>query len=181
VLDPAAWFVAKRIAVQAGMTIVGIIHSHPDAPARPSTHDSASGDSLGRDIVFNSYNHQKRNHRTDRLAMEWLCVSRNTRAMELTAHEQQRYARHISLPEVGATGQLRLKNARVLIVGAGGLGSPVALYLAAAGVGHIGIVDDDVVDLTNLQRQIIHADAAIGQPKVVSAQARMQASTPVSL
>ncbi len=98
--------------------------------------------------------------------------------MELTAHEQQRYARHISLPEVGAAGQLRLKNARVLIVGAGGLGSPVALYLAAAGVGHIGIVDDDVVDLTNLQRQIIHADAAIGQPKVASAQARMQGLNP---
>ena len=78
--------------------------------------------------------------------------------MELTPHEQQRYARHISLPEVGAAGQLRLKAARVLIVGAGGLGSPVALYLAAAGVGHIGIIDDDVVDLTNLQRQIIHAD-----------------------
>lgn len=98
--------------------------------------------------------------------------------MELTPHEQQRYARHISLPEVGVAGQLRLKAARVLIVGAGGLGSPVALYLAAAGVGHIGIVDDDVVDLTNLQRQIIHADAAIGQPKVASAQARMQGINP---
>ena len=98
--------------------------------------------------------------------------------MDLTRHEQQRYARHISLPEVGMAGQLRLKNARVLIVGAGGLGSPVALYLAAAGVGHIGIIDDDVVDLTNLQRQIIHTDAAIGQPKVASAQAGMQGINP---
>lgn len=98
--------------------------------------------------------------------------------MELTRHEQQRYARHISLPEVGVAGQLRLKNARVLIVGAGGLGSPVALYLAAAGVGHIGIIDDDVVDLTNLQRQIIHSGGAIGQPKVASAQSRMQGINP---
>ena len=73
-----------------------------------------------------------------------------------------RYSRHILLPQVGEDGQRRLKNSRVLLVGAGGLGSPVALYLAAAGVGTIGLVDFDVVDLSNLQRQILHGSAAIG-------------------
>ncbi|KAF0111321.1 MAG: molybdopterin biosynthesis protein, partial [Rhodospirillaceae bacterium] len=82
-----------------------------------------------------------------------------------------RYARHILLPEIGGTGQARLLAARVLVVGAGGLGSPLLLYLAAAGVGTLGIVDDDVVDLSNLQRQIAHTTAALGRPKVESAAA----------
>jgi len=81
----------------------------------------------------------------------------------------RRYARHLILDEVGEDGQAKLLASRVLIVGAGGLGSPVALYLAAAGVGHLTLVDDDVVDDTNLQRQIIHSDAAIGRAKVESA------------
>lgn len=89
--------------------------------------------------------------------------------MALTSAQQARYARHTALPEVGVVGQARLLNARVLVIGAGGLGSPVALYLAAAGVGTIGIVDDDVVDVTNLQRQILHTTARVGQPKVDSA------------
>lgn len=90
--------------------------------------------------------------------------------MGLTSSHYMRYARHIALPEVGVAGQERLLRARVLVIGAGGLGSPVALYLAAAGVGTIGIVDDDVVDMTNLQRQILHTTARVGQPKVMSAQ-----------
>ena len=81
----------------------------------------------------------------------------------------RRYARHLILDEVGEDGQAKLLASRVLIVGAGGLGSPVALYLAAAGVGHLTLVDDDVVDDTNLQRQIIHSDASIGRAKVESA------------
>ena len=89
---------------------------------------------------------------------------------ELTLREKQRYSRHLLLPEVGEEGQRRLKNARVLCVGAGGLGSPAALYLAAAGVGTIGIVDNDVVDLSNLQRQVAHANDRIGMPKVDSAE-----------
>ena len=92
--------------------------------------------------------------------------------------ELDRYARHIILREVGGAGQKRLKQARVLVVGAGGLGSPVLMYLAAAGVGTIGVIDDDVVDSSNLQRQIIHADERIGMPKVFSAQAQMQALNP---
>jgi sulfur-carrier protein adenylyltransferase/sulfurtransferase len=88
---------------------------------------------------------------------------------ELEPAEVLRYSRHVLLPELGATGQRRLKNARVLVVGAGGLGSPVLMYLAAAGVGTIGIVDDDVVDVSNLQRQIIHSEQDVGRRKVDSA------------
>src|SRR3954469_15098935 len=96
----------------------------------------------------------------------------------LSAQEYQRYSRHLILPEVGLEGQRKLKAARVLCVGAGGLGSPVALYLAAAGVGTIGIVDFDVVDLSNLQRQIIHTTADIGRPKLESAKAKINAINP---
>ncbi len=92
--------------------------------------------------------------------------------------EIDRYARHIMLREIGGPGQRALKQAKVLVVGAGGLGSPVLLYLAAAGVGRIGVIDSDVVEATNLQRQIIHADARIGQPKVFSAEAAMRAINP---
>ena len=99
--------------------------------------------------------------------------------MSLTPAAQHRYARHVSLPEVGAAGQARLAAASALIVGAGGLGSPIALYLAAAGVGRIGIVDDDRVDVSNLQRQIIHTDADIGHLKVASACAKMLAINPL--
>ncbi|WP_377508553.1 HesA/MoeB/ThiF family protein [Octadecabacter sp. R77987] len=95
-----------------------------------------------------------------------------------SAAELDRYARHIVLREVGGPGQKALKDARVLVVGAGGLGSPVLLYLAAAGVGTIGVIDDDVVDNSNLQRQVIHRDGDIGLPKVRSAAAAMQAQNP---
>ena len=92
--------------------------------------------------------------------------------------ELHRYARHIALREVGGAGQKALKNARVLVVGAGGLGAPALLYLAAAGVGRIGVIDADTVENTNLHRQVIHKDANIGMPKVFSAQAEMQAQNP---
>jgi len=93
--------------------------------------------------------------------------------------EIQRYARHILLREVGGTGQARLRAARVLIAGAGGLGSPLALYLAAAGVGTIGLVDDDVLELSNLQRQIAHGTENLGAPKVESAAAAMRRINPL--
>ncbi len=92
--------------------------------------------------------------------------------------EVQRYARHILLREVGGVGQARLKAARVLIVGAGGLGSPLALYLAAAGIGTIGIVDPDLLELSNLQRQVAHGTARLGQPKVASAAEAMRDINP---
>ncbi len=95
-----------------------------------------------------------------------------------TDTELNRYARHIVLREVGGVGQKRLKDASVLVIGAGGLGAPVLQYLAAAGVGTIGVVDDDTVENTNLQRQVIHTDARIGMPKVFSAQGAMEAQNP---
>ncbi|HST85912.1 MAG TPA: molybdopterin-synthase adenylyltransferase MoeB [Kineosporiaceae bacterium] len=91
-------------------------------------------------------------------------------AAELSVEEIRRYSRHLLLPEVSGVGQRRLKNAAVLVIGAGGLGSPVLMYLAAAGVGTIGIVDDDVVEESNLQRQVIHGQSDLGRPKVDSAE-----------
>ncbi len=90
-------------------------------------------------------------------------------AAELTRDEVNRYSRHLIIPDVGMSGQKRLKNAKVLVVGAGGLGSPALLYLAAAGVGTLGVIDFDVVDESNLQRQIIHRQSSLGRPKVESA------------
>ncbi len=98
--------------------------------------------------------------------------------LDFTEDEITRYSRHILLAEVGGVGQAKLRAARVLVVGAGGLGSPLALYLAAAGVGTIGLIDDDVVDLSNLQRQIAHTTDRIGQPKVQSAAAAARAINP---
>ncbi len=99
-------------------------------------------------------------------------------APQLTGEEKSRYARHITLPEVGIPGQLRLKAASVLCIGAGGLGSPLLLYLAAAGVGRIGIVDDDSVEPSNLQRQVIHSTATVGQAKTTSARSRLEDLNP---
>src|SRR5688500_8033165 len=90
----------------------------------------------------------------------------------------ERYSRHLLLPQVGARGQRRLEAASVLVLGAGGLGSPAAFYLAAAGVGHLRLVDDDAVERSNLQRQILHADADVGMAKVDSAEVRLSALNP---
>jgi adenylyltransferase/sulfurtransferase len=97
---------------------------------------------------------------------------------QLSAEELERYARHIVLREVGGPGQAALRRSRVLVIGAGGLGAPVLLYLAAAGVGTLGVVDDDVVALSNLQRQVIHATDDIGAPKVGSAAAMIRRLNP---
>jgi molybdopterin/thiamine biosynthesis adenylyltransferase/rhodanese-related sulfurtransferase len=96
----------------------------------------------------------------------------------LTAEQRERYSRHMLVPEIGIEGQQKLLDAKVLLLGAGGLGSPTALYLAAAGVGTLGIVDDDVVDLSNLQRQVIHTTDRIGTPKVDSAEQSIHAINP---
>ena len=98
--------------------------------------------------------------------------------MELTDAQFERYARHLILDEVGEEGQERLLDSRVLLIGAGGLGAPMILYLAAAGVGTIGVVDDDLVDLTNLQRQVVHVTARVGEAKVASASAAVASLNP---
>ena len=92
---------------------------------------------------------------------------------QLGPSEIARYRRHLTLPEIGVEGQLRLRGSRVLIVGAGGLGSPAALYLAAAGIGRLGLVDDDAVDSSNLQRQVLYGTADVGRPKVEAARERL--------
>jgi sulfur-carrier protein adenylyltransferase/sulfurtransferase len=96
----------------------------------------------------------------------------------LASEQRARYSRHLLIPEVGEEGQLKLLDASVLLVGAGGLGSPASLYLAAAGVGRLGIVDEDVVDASNLQRQIVHSTERLGEPKVASAQRTIEALNP---
>ena len=97
---------------------------------------------------------------------------------ELSAGELRRYARHLTLPDVGLEGQRRLKAAKVLVIGVGGLGSPAALYLAAAGVGTLGLVDADTVELSNLHRQVLHGTAAIGTAKLASAAQRLRDANP---
>jgi len=99
--------------------------------------------------------------------------------VSLTPAELARYSRHVLLPEIGKAGQSRLKAARVLVIGAGGLGSPAALYLAAAGVGTLGIADFDIVELSNLHRQLLHSDEAIGSLKTASAADRLQSTNPL--
>ena len=96
----------------------------------------------------------------------------------MTAGGESRYARHLVLPEVGPEGQLALQEASVLVIGAGGLGSPALLYLAAAGIGRIGLIDDDTVDVTNLQRQILHSTSEVGESKAASAERRISDLNP---
>src|SRR5437016_6794033 len=98
--------------------------------------------------------------------------------MTLTNEEILRYSRHLILPEVGKSGQEKLKAAKILLIGSGGLGSPNALYLAAAGIGTLGLIDFDVVDQTNLQRQLLFGTDSVGQPKVDAAKKRIQSINP---
>ena len=106
-------------------------------------------------------------------------ADQNGGRQKLTPEEINRYSRHVTLPEVGVVGQERLKAAKILSIGAGGLGSPIGIYLAAAGVGTIGVVDDDEVDISNLNRQIAHSTKDAGRPKVISIQERMKAINPL--
>ena len=105
-------------------------------------------------------------------------MKNGTTAKPLMPAQVKRYSRHIIMPNVGSAGQRKLLDAKVLVVGAGGLGSPVALYLGLAGIGTLGIVDFDTVDVTNLQRQILHSDADVGRPKVESAKETLLAHNP---
>ena len=100
-------------------------------------------------------------------------INKSKTTPELTPDETLRYSRHLLIPEIGLGGQQRLKGSTVLVIGTGGLGSPVSMYLAAAGVGRIGLVDYDRVEFSNLQRQVVHGSAALNQLKVESARARL--------
>src|SRR5580692_9886020 len=93
-------------------------------------------------------------------------LAAHTDPVTLSANEVARYSRHLIMPEVGVDGQKRLKASSILLIGAGGLGSPLALYLAAAGIGRLGLIDFDVVDFSNLQRQLLHGTADVGRPKL---------------
>ena len=110
--------------------------------------------------------------------MEDTQLAIETQAKPLTPYQVSRYSRHIIMPQVGSIGQRKLLDSKVLVVGAGGLGSPISIYLALAGVGTIGIVDFDVVDVTNLQRQILHHNDDVGRPKVESARETLHAYNP---
>ncbi|NII10944.1 molybdopterin-synthase adenylyltransferase MoeB [Oleiagrimonas sp. C23AA] len=110
--------------------------------------------------------------------MRWRAAGLPMEHGELGAEAAERYARQMRLPQVGAEGQRRLRRSRVALIGAGGLGSPVALYLAAAGVGHLTLIDDDVVERSNLHRQVLHADDRLGEPKVESARQTLAALNP---
>ncbi|WP_456386754.1 HesA/MoeB/ThiF family protein [Profundibacter sp.] len=173
---------AKR-RVLIGMTYGAVLLAHLvlplDAPIRLATGGSVRpwlilGGIAAVVVAYRAVLRQLRAKAQSKVAE----MSENAPKPTFTNVELDRYARHIMLREIGGVGQKKLKNARVLVIGAGGLGSPVLLYLAAAGVGTIGVVDDDVVDNSNLQRQVIHRDADIGMPKVFSAQAAMLAQNP---
>ena len=129
-----------------------VLHEKDQGRIMPSSRGESSGVSAGM-------------HAPSRVQTEAL--------PDLTTEELVRYDRHLLLPQVGVEGQRKLKAASVLLIGAGGLGSPLALYLAAAGVGRIGIVDFDVVDESNLQRQVLHGTKDIGRPKLQSATDRL--------
>src|SRR5712671_5226840 len=98
--------------------------------------------------------------------------------MNFTDEEIQRYSRQIILPEIGGKGQKKIRNARLFLIGAGGLGSPASLYLVAGGLGKLGVIDSDTVDLSNLQRQVLHTTKSVNQPKVESAKTRLTAINP---
>ncbi len=163
-----------------GIIFAGVVLLHlvlPDgAPLRESTGGSAApwlllAGALGVILLYRELLRRLR----DRAAPE---EESPVPDGPMSETELQRYARHIVLRELGGPGQKRLRDAKVLVIGAGGLGAPALQYLAAAGVGTIGVIDDDVVENANLQRQVIHRDADIGMPKVFSAQAAMEAQNP---
>src|SRR5881296_4053554 len=115
---------------------------------------------------------------TNLMPLPFDLLGRRAEAATLSQEEILRYSRHLIMPEVGVEGQEKLKAASILLIGAGGLGSPLGLYLAAAGVGRLGLVDFDVVDFSNLQRQVLHGTPDVGRPKLQSARERIRAINP---
>ncbi|MGY9048787.1 MAG: HesA/MoeB/ThiF family protein [Rhodobacterales bacterium] len=166
-----------------GLLFVAVLGLHlvlPDGhPLRMATGESAAlwlifGGFVGLVLLYRAVLGRVRAKATLRETAEAPLV----RADRFSEAELERYARHIVLREIGGPGQKALQHGRVLVIGAGGLGAPALQYLAAAGVGTIGVIDDDLVENANLQRQVIHRDRDIGQPKVFSAEAAMKAQNP---
>ncbi|WP_170562905.1 HesA/MoeB/ThiF family protein [Ruegeria atlantica] len=169
-------------SVSVGVLLIGVLVIQltlPDGhPLREATGGSAAlwlilAGTVVLVLIYGRVLNALRNRAAPQSAEETAMPSDNFSETEL-----ERYARHIVLRELGGPGQKKMKQARVLVVGAGGLGAPALQYLAAAGVGTIGVIDDDIVENANLQRQVIHRDADIGMPKVFSAQQAMQAQNP---
>lgn len=190
VIGAAVWFGGARMGVPREVrqillailfvAVLGIQISFPDGhPLREAT----GGDPAlwlilaGFAVIFVAYREGIRRLRR-RASYSKDVAEPEPKKGVFSETELNRYARHIILREIGGTGQKALKEARVLVVGAGGLGAPALQYLAAAGVGTIGVIDDDVVENANLQRQVIHMDSAIGMPKVFSAQTQLMAQNP---
>lgn len=170
--------------VMIGVLLAAVIVAQLLLPEGHPLRQATGGDArlwlllIGFAAIGAGYRRILRRLRAQSLSKEAVDEKRNGQSSEFTETEINRYARHMILREVGGVGQRRLKTAKVLVIGAGGLGSPALMYLAAAGVGTIGIVDDDVVDGSNLQRQIIHRDGHIGMPKVHSAEIALRELNP---
>lgn len=170
--------------VMIGVLLAAVIVAQLLLPEGHPLRQATGGDArlwlllIGFAAIGAGYRRILRRLRARSLSKEAVDEKQNGQSSEFTETEINRYARHMILREVGGVGQRRLKTAKVLVIGAGGLGSPALMYLAAAGVGTIGIVDDDVVDGSNLQRQIIHRDGHIGMPKVHSAEKSLRELNP---
>jgi len=159
---------------------LAIYHSHPHGPPTPSPKDIAEAFYPDSIYVIISLEQTPPSVRAFRIARGQVTEIKLMveETFDLTQDQIRRYARHIVMPQLGSQGQRKLLDSRVLIIGVGGLGSPVSLYLAAAGVGTLGLVDNDVVDVSNLQRQIVHRNANTGRPKVASAAETLRALNP---
>ena len=183
----------QREARQQKLEIVGFYHSHPDHPALASKTDLAEAHWLGCAYVITSVrkeNGQPRARETRSFVLADTAANEGGKhfaeeaiqveapANELSTEELTRYSRHLLLPEVGLAGQQKLKTARVLCIGVGGLGAPLTMYLAAAGVGTLGLVDFDTVEASNLHRQVIHGTVDIGRSKLDSAEERLRDLNP---
>jgi len=182
-ISPEDILEAEKEASASGLDIIGVYHSHPDHPARPSEFDRDNAVPWYSYVILSVAGGVPAELtswrlREDRSGFGAETIETMRSEQSLSQDEISRYSRHLIIPEIGMEGQLKLKSGKVLVIGAGGLGSPLSLYLAAAGVGTIGLVDFDKVELTNLQRQILHSTDSLGRSKLDSARERLLALNP---
>jgi len=182
-ISPEDILEAEKEASASGLDIIGVYHSHPDHPARPSEFDRDNAVPWYSYVILSVAGGVPAELtswrlREDRSGFGAETIETMRSEQSLSQDEISRYSRHLIIPEIGMEGQLKLRSGKVLVIGAGGLGSPLSLYLAAAGVGTIGLVDFDKVELTNLQRQILHSTDSLGRSKLDSARERLLALNP---